>query len=312
MPGALITGVTGQDGWYLGELLVARGYRVAGIARRIGEVPHGVSLTPGDVRDEHVLRACLRDVRPDEVYHLAAESSVVKSWSDPDASEAAVLNGTRVLLDACRAEVPHARVVVASSSEVFAATDATPQNEATPLAPQSPYGRGKAKAVELVRSRRASGEHLSVAILYNHESPRRSTDFLSRKVTRGVAAIARGLATELTLGALDAQRDWGFAGDYVDALWRMTQQPSGSDYVIGSGVSRSVWDLCETAFAVVNLEARDFVRSDPAIVRAVDPGNLVADAAKAHRLLGWVPQTSFAAMIRDMVDADLARLSTQR
>ncbi len=312
MPAALITGVTGQDGWYLSELLVSRGYRVVGIARRIGEVPEGVTLTLGDVRDEQVLRDFLRDVRPDEVYHLAAESSVVRSWADPDAAEAAVLDGTRVLLDACRAEVPLARVVAASSSEVFATTDLTPQNEATPLAPQSPYGRGKAKALELVRSRRASGAHLSAAILYNHESPRRPPEFLSRKVTRGAAAISLGLATELTLGALDARRDWGFSGDYVDALWRMTQQPSGSDYVIGSGVSRRVWDLCETAFAAVNLEARDFVRSDPAIVRAVDPGNLVADSGKAHRVLGWMPKTSFAAMIRDMVVADLARLSSQR
>lgn len=310
MPTALVTGITGQDGWYLGDLLVARGYAVVGVARRESEVPQGVTLQLVDARDGDAMLGVLRAHQPDEVYHLAADSSVVKSWENAEAATQAVVEGTRVVLDACAKAAPSARLVVASSCEVFGGQVTSPQHEDLELRPVSPYGKGKALSLELIRERRRQGAHVSAAILYNHESPRRPPEFLSRKVTRGAALIAAGRETSLRLGSLEARRDWGFAGDYAQAMWRMSQQPEGDDFVIGTGVAHSVAELCAVAFAAVGLDYRHHVESDPAFVRAVDPVSLVANREKARRVLDWTPVTSFETMITAMVQADVARLSS--
>ncbi len=308
MPRAFITGLTGQDGWYLASLLVERGYEVSGVARHAGEVPSGVTLHHGDMAVAGVLDGLLTSAAPDEVYHLAEDSSVADSWARPQEVPAGIVNGARRLLDACAAHCPAARVVVASSAEVFSGTPA-PQREDTPLAPRSPYGRGKADALSLLRERRANtGAHLSAAILYNHESERRAPHFLSRKVSMGVAAIATGRSRELVLGNLDAARDWGYAPDYVEAMARMAQRPVGEDYVIGTGVLHTVRDLCAVAFGAAGLDPEPWVVSDPALFRPVDDGRLVADPGLAGAELGWRATTAFEVMITRMVEADLARL----
>jgi GDPmannose 4,6-dehydratase len=309
MPSALITGVTGQDGRYLADLLLTAGYQVIGCSRRTPDEPlgGGVEFHACDVRDADALADLVRRATPDEIYHLAADSSVQGSWADPEGAEHALVEGTRVLLDAARL-APNARIVLAGSSEIFAGARESPQRETTPVAPISPYGRGKAASRALAERQRRDGQHVSVAILYNHESPRRPPRFITRKVTIGVARIALGLDQELRLGNLDARRDWGFAGDYVDALWRMARADSPDDYVIGTGVSRSVRELCAVAFAAAGLDAGTRVVSDPTLVRAVDAASMVADPSRARERLGWAPRTAFETMIGDMVAADLARL----
>ena len=310
MSTALVTGITGQDGWYLSRLLLARGYRVVGVARHPPRetLPAAAEFAAADVGDQASITRLVARIRPDEVYHLAGESSVARSWDDPRAAAAAE-EGAGALLLAVRDEAPAARVLLASSSEVFGAASTSPQDERTPIRPVTPYGRGKAAVLAAGQTARVTwGLHASSAILYNHESPRRPPAFVSRKVTMAVAAIAAGRASEVRLGNLRAVRDWGFAGDHVDAMWRIVQAEAPDDYVIGTGVGRTVEELCATAFASVGLEWADHVVSDPALFRPVDPAVLVADAARARRELGWVPRTSFADMITAMVEADAARL----
>jgi GDPmannose 4,6-dehydratase len=308
---ALVTGVTGQDGRYLAELLLAKGYRVTGTARHAPAepLPPGIEVRLVDSRDVGAMSGLLSELQPAEVYHLAAESSVARSWDHPAGAERAAEAGAAGLLGAVEQRAPRARVVLAGSSEVFGAATESPQNEATPVRPATPYGRGKAAALAAGREARSRrGLHVGTAILYNHESPRRPPSFVSRKVTMAVAAIAGGRARELRLGNLESVRDWGFAGDYVEAMWEMLQADTPDDYVIGTGIARTVRELCETAFATVDLDYRDHVVSDAALFRPVDPAALVADASHARARLRWAPRTPFAEMIREMVDADVARL----
>jgi GDPmannose 4,6-dehydratase len=311
MPTALITGITGQDGRYLASQLRERGYRVIGLARRPSDDPMllGVEVLSADVRDRAALSTVLAQCTPDEIYHLAADSSVHRSWDEPELAEQGVLDGTASVIEGWRADAPLARLLVASSCEVFGGTSVSPQDEATPLVASSPYGRGKVRALELVRRiRQESDGHVSAAILYNHESPLRSPAFLSRRVSMAVAGIAAGSPDPLVLGSLTSRRDWGFAGDYTQAMWRMLQQPLGDDFVIGTGVTHSVEELCAVAFAAAGLDWRRHVVSDPARVRRVDSTHLVANPAAARDRLGWVATTSFEAMIGAMVAADIERL----
>ena len=304
---ALITGVTGQDGAYLAELLLARNYRVVGISRGAPAPPNTIARVDyrrGDVAVPGVIASLVGEVTPDEIYHLAGESRVARMWEDPAASIASVA-GVALLLDAVRTR-PSVRVLLASSSEVFGVPESVPQNESTPPAPLSPYGAAKAFAVFMGRAFRA--KHMlgvSSVILYNHESPRRPPTFVTRKVTRGVADIVAGRTTQLQLGNLDARRDWGFAGDYVDAMWRILQSDTPEDFVIGTGTAHSVREFCEVAFSAAGLDYRDHVVSDSALVRALDSQSLVADASRARERLGWSPTTTFEAMVRAMVSSDL-------
>ena len=307
---ALITGVTGQDGAYLAELLLNRGYRVTGISRGVpapGNAVARVDYRRGDVSTPGVSAALIAEIRPHEIYHLAGESSPARMWEDPGAA-AATVAAVSYLLDAVRTN-SNARVLLASSSEVFGLPDDAPQNESTPIAPLSPYGAAKAFALSMARAyRKRDGLGVSCAILYNHESPRRPPAFVTRKITRGVADIVAGRATKLSLGALDARRDWGFAGDYVDAMWRMVQSDTPpDDFVIGTGISHSVREFCEAAFGAAGLDYREHVVVDPALIRPIDAQTLVADPSKARERLGWSPTTGFESMVRAMVSADLER-----
>ena len=307
---ALITGVTGQDGAYLAELLLARGYRVVGVARGAPAPENavaGVDYRNGDVSEPGITAALVGEIRPDEIYHLAGESSPARMWQDPGTTAASVA-AVSYLLDAVLAN-PAVRVLLASSSEVFGLPDDAPQNESTPISPLSPYGAAKAFALSMARAyRKRDGLGISCAILYNHESPRRPPAFVTRKITRGVADIVAGRATKLSLGALDARRDWGFAGDYVDAMWRMVQRDTPpDDFVIGTGTSHSVGEFCEVAFGAAGLDYRDHVVVDPALLRPIDARTLVADPSKARERLGWSATTGFEAMVRAMVSADLER-----
>ncbi|MGQ0648734.1 MAG: GDP-mannose 4,6-dehydratase [Gemmatimonadaceae bacterium] len=307
---ALITGVTGQDGRYLSALLLDKGYRVVGIARRLPEepLPAEVDLRLVDVRDAEAMGRLVAGVGAAEVYHLAAESSVEQSWHDPAHAEHARA-AVEAVLGSVHRGVSSPRVVLACSSEVFGAPVGSPQNEQTSAAPLSPYGAGKAAVLAAGREARVRDHlHVSSAILYNHESPRRPPRFVTRKVTQAVAAIAAGRQREVRLGNLAAVRDWGFAGDYVEAMWRMLQSDTADDYVIGTGVARTVEELCGTAFETLHLDYRDYTVSDPALFRPIDPIALVADASLARARLGWVPRKPFAEMIREMVHADVARL----
>ncbi|MBL8982715.1 MAG: GDP-mannose 4,6-dehydratase [Gemmatimonadetes bacterium] len=308
MPTALITGVTGQDGWYLALQLIGEGWQVHGVARRAREVPPGTVLHMADVANATSFAELVAQVAPDVIFHLAADS-----WAGGADAAAAVVEAQRTamasVLTAWRTHAPASRVVVASSSEVFGRTTTSPQDASTPLDPATPYGHGKAVALELLRRKRAeTGGHLSAAILYNHESERRDPRFLGRKVSLGVAAIVAGRAAELHLGNLDAMRDWGYAPDHVDALVRMANAATPGDYVIGTGLTHSVLEFCEHAFAVAGLAARDYVRSDPHLVRAVDPATLVANVEPAARELGWRATTTFPEMVGRLVRADLARM----
>ncbi len=317
-PTALITGITGQDGSYLAELLLDKGYRVVGVVRRtshdsyerIGHLLDRVRIVPADLLDQHSLTSVVRDARPDEVYNLAAQSFVPTSWSQPVLTGEFTALGVTRLLEAVRLAYPEARFYQASSSEMFGKAVETPQRESTPFYPRSPYGVAKVYGHWITVNYRESYDLFAVSgILFNHESPRRGLEFVTRRVTHGVARIVRGLATRLTLGNLDARRDWGFAGDYVEAMWRMLQQPAPDDYVIGTGETHSVRQLCEIAFRHVGLDWRRYVAVDPALVRPADVDLLQADASKARRRLGWRPRMSFAELVQTMVDADLARLA---
>ena len=314
---ALITGITGQDGSYLAELLLEKGYEVVGVVRRtshdsyerIGHLLDRVRVVPADLLDQHSLTSVVRDVRPNEIYNLAAQSFVPTSWTQPVLTGEFTALGVTRLLEAVRLAHPSARFYQASSSEMFGKAVETPQRETTPFYPRSPYGVAKVYGHWITVNYRESYDLFAVSgILFNHESPRRGLEFVTRKVTHAVARIARGQARELRLGNLDARRDWGFAGDYVDAMWRMLQQDKPRDYVIGTGETHTVRELCEIAFGHAGLDWRKHVKVDPAFARPAEVDILQADASAARRDLDWRPQVGFAALVNMMVDADMERL----
>ena len=321
MPTALITGITGQDGSYLAEFLLDKGYKVVGIVRRSSTTPYErishlvdrVELVSADLLDQTSLTDVVGDFQPDEIYNLAAQSFVQTSWTQPVLTgEFTALGVTRVL-EAMKKTAPNARFYQASSSEMFGKVHESPQRESTPFYPRSPYGVAKVYGHWItVNYRESYGMYVASGILFNHESPRRGLEFVTRKVTDGVARIKLGLARELRLGNLEARRDWGFAGDYVRAMWLMLQRPTPDDYVVGTGRTWSVRQLCEVAFGCVGLDYRDFVVQDERYFRPAEVDLLVADAAKARDTLGWSPEIAFEQLIGMMVDADLARHSAKR
>src|SRR5438874_4756297 len=315
---AVITGVTGQDGSYLAELLLEKGYEVIGVVRRtshdsyerIGHLLDRVHIVAADLLDQHSLTTVIRDAKPDEVYNLAAQSFVPTSWNQPVLTGEFTALGVTRLLEAIRLAHPEARFYQASSSEMFGKAVETPQRESTPFYPRSPYGVAKVYGHWITVDYRDSYSLYAVSgILFNHESPRRGLEFVTRKVTDAVARMKLGKANELRLGNLDSGRDWGFAGDYVDAMWRMLQQPKPGDYVVGTGTMHTVRDLCAAAFAHAGLEWQQYVKIDPQFVRPAEVDVLRADPSKARRELQWAPGTSFAELVRMMVDADLERLA---
>jgi GDPmannose 4,6-dehydratase len=321
MPKALITGVTGQDGSYLAELLLGKGYEVFGVVRRtshhsyerIEHLLDRITIVPADLLDQHSLTVALQETRPDEVYNLAAQSYVPTSWSQPVLTGEFTALGVTRILEAIRLVHPSARFYQASSSEMFGKVAETPQRETTQFYPRSPYGVAKVYGHWItVNYRESYGLYAVSGILFNHESPRRGIEFVTRKVSEGVARIKLGLATELRLGNLDARRDWGFAGDYADAMWRMLQRPEPRDYVIGTGIAHSVRDLVEIAFTHVGLDWRRHVVQDPRFMRPAEVDVLLADAGRARAELGWVPRMSFETLVRLMVDEDLRRLAGRR
>ena len=315
---ALITGVTGQDGSYLAELLLDRGYEVVGVVRRtshdsyerIGHLLDRLHIVAADLLDQHSLTSVVRDAKPDEVYNLAAQSFVPTSWNQPVLTAEFTAVGVTRVLEAIRAVDPHIRFYQASSSEIFGDPTDVPQTEDTPLAPVTPYGVAKAYAHFSARSyRHRYGLYACSGILYNHESPRRPLRFLPRKVANGAAAISLGLERDLVLGDLDARRDWGYAGDYVRAMWLMLQQDKPDDYVIASGTSHSVRELVQCAFAYVGLDWQEYVRVDPELQRGpAELHRLVGDASRARGRLGWQPEVDFTNLVHLLVDTDLARL----
>jgi GDPmannose 4,6-dehydratase len=316
MPTALISGITGQDGSYLAEFLLDKGYRVFGIVRRSSTTPYEriahlidrVQLVSADLLDQTSLTDVVSDTKPDEIYNLAAQSFVQTSWSQPVLTGEFTALGVTRMLEAVKKAAPKARFYQASSSEMFGKVVESPQKETTPFYPRSPYGVAKVYGHWITVNYRESFQLYAVSgILFNHESPRRGLEFVTRKVTDGAVRIKLGLATELRLGNLDSRRDWGYAGDYVDAMWRMLQQDAPDDYVIGTGKTWSVRQLCETAFTCVGLDYRDYVKQDERFFRPAEVDLLVADAGKARRHLGWAPKVGFEALIEMMVRADMDR-----
>jgi GDPmannose 4,6-dehydratase len=321
MPKALITGVTGQDGSYLAELLLEKGYEVVGVVRRtshhsyerIEHLLDRIEVVAADLLDQHSLTVVLQEARPDEVYNLAAQSYVPTSWTQPVLTGEFTALGVTRILEAIRLAHPAARFYQASSSEMFGKVSQTPQREDTPFYPRSPYGVAKVYGHWItVNYRESYGLYAVSGILFNHESPRRGIEFVTRKVSDGVARIKLGLASELRLGNLDARRDWGFAGDYVEAMWRMLQREGPQDYVVGTGEGHSVRELVEVAFAHVGLDWRKHVVSDPKHYRPAEVDILIADPSKATRELGWTPRIGFRELVTMMVDADLDRLGKRR
>jgi GDPmannose 4,6-dehydratase len=307
---ALITGITGQDGSYLAELLLEKGYEVHGLARRSTADTPGITFHQGDLLDDHSLVDAVRASRPDEVYNLAAMSDVAASWSQPALTAEFGAVGVTRMLEALRDVCPQARFYQASSSEMFGKVREVPQTEATPFYPRSPYGVAKAYGHHItVNYRETYGLHASSGILFNHESERRGVEYVTRPITWHAAAISLGLADELRLGNLDARRDWGYAKDYVEAMWLMLQQEDADDYVIATGVTHTVRECAELAFERVGLRAADHIVVDESLKRPAEVEALVGDASKARRVLGWEPRTSFEELIALMVDADLALLS---
>lgn len=314
MTTALITGITGQDGSYLAEFLLSKGYKVYGLTRRssnpvtdrISHILDQVELVPGDLLDESSLFDAVADTKPDEVYNLAAQSFVKTSWNQPVLTAEFTAVGVIKVLEAVRRVHPKARVYQASSSEMFGKVQAVPQNESTPFYPRSPYGIAKLYGHWItVNYRESYGMHASSGILFNHESPRRGIEFVTRKITYHVALIKHGLADELRLGNLDAQRDWGFAGDFIEAMWLMLQQDNPGDYVIATGETHSVRDFAEKAFSHVDLDYRDFVKIDKRFYRPAEVDHLIGDCSKAKRALNWSPKVDFKELVGMMVDADI-------
>jgi GDPmannose 4,6-dehydratase len=318
MPKALITGVTGQDGSYLAEFLLDKGYDVVGMVRRtshdsyerIEHLLDRIEVVAADLLDQHSLTVVLQETRPNEVYNLAAQSFVPTSWTQPVLTGEFTALGVTRILEAIRLANPKARFYQASSSEMFGKAAETPQRETTSFYPRSPYGVAKVYGHWITVNYRESYDLFAVSgILFNHESPRRGIEFVTRKVTDGVARIKLGLAKDLRLGNLDARRDWGFAGDYVEAMWLMLQQPEARDYVVGTGETHSVRELVELAFGHVGLDYRQYVVSDPRFHRPAEVDLLLADPTKAREELGWKPKVTFPELVAMMVDADMTRLS---
>jgi len=315
---AIITGITGQDGSYLAELLLEKGYEVTGVVRRasspnFGRIEHlvnRISLRPSDLLDQLSLIRLIDDVRPHELYNLAAMSFVPASWDQPILTGEFNAMGVTRVLEAIRQVDPTVRVYQASSSEMYGRVREVPQTEMTPFYPRSPYGVSKVFGHYItVNYRESYGMFAVSGILFNHESPRRGLEFVTRKVTDAVARIKLGLTDHVALGNLDARRDWGFAGDYVRAMWLMLQQEQADDYVIATGVTHSVRELVELAFAHVGLDWRSYVRVDPALLRPAEVDLLIGDPGKAKRVLGWEPSVTFERLVAAMVDADLERLA---
>jgi len=321
MPRALITGITGQDGSYLAELLLDRGYEVWGVVRRastesyerIEHLRDRLRFAQADLLDQPSLTAALQEAEPDEVYNLAAQSFVPTSWTQPVLTAEFTAVGVTRLLEAIRQVDPTIRFYQASSSEMFGRVLETPQRETTPFYPRSPYGVAKVYGHYITVNYRESYDLFACSgILFNHESPRRGLEFVTRKVTDGVARIKLGMADHITLGNLDARRDWGFAGDYVEAMWRMLQQERAEDYVVATGVTNTVGRLVELAFERAGLDRDEHVRTDPALIRPAEVDLLVGDPSKARERLGWEPAVDFEGLVRMMVDADLKRLGGGR
>jgi GDPmannose 4,6-dehydratase len=318
MPTALITGITGQDGSYLAEFLLSKGYQVIGMVRRsstvtferIEHIQDKVTIVQGDLHDQSSLTDILTEYQPEEVYNLAAQSFVPTSWSQPVLTGEATGLGVTRMLEAVRHANPKIRFYQASSSEMFGKVQEVPQRESTPFYPRSPYGVAKTYGHWITVNYRESYNLFSVSgILFNHESPRRGIEFVTRKVSYGVAQIKMGRAKDLHLGNLEARRDWGFAGDYVRAMWLMLQQDHPEDYVVGMGATHKVRELCEVAFSYAGLDYHDYVVEDPKFKRPAEVDLLISDPSKAQRKLGWKAEVSFTELVKMMVDADMKRLS---
>ncbi len=317
---ALVTGVTGQDGSYLAEFLLQKGYHVVGMVRRsstenftrIEHIQDDITLVSGDLLDQGSLISLLREYRPAEVYNLAAQSFVPASWQQPVFTGEVTALGVTRMLEAIRAVDPTIRFYQASSSEMFGKVQEVPQTERTPFYPRSPYGVAKVYGHWITVNYRESFNLFACSgILFNHESPRRGLEFVTRKVTHHVAKIKLGMTDHVSLGNLDSQRDWGYAGDYVRAMWLMLQQDTPDDYVVGTGETHSVQELCEVAFARAGLDWRKHVRQDPRFMRPAEVDLLISDPSKAKAKLGWEPEVSFKQLIEMMVDADIALLQHQ-
>lgn len=318
---ALITGVTGQDGSYLSELLLEKGYEVYGMLRnirreshqRLTDVAAKIKFVEADLTDQSSLDRVMQQVRPDEIYNLAGQTFVPVSWSQPLLTMEITGMGALRILEAMRRHAPKTKFLQASSSEIFGRADGALQTEDTPMQPGNPYGIAKLFAHHVtVNYRESYGMFACSCISFNHESPRRGVEFVTRKVSQQVARIKLGLADKLKMGNLEGRRDWGFAGDYVRAMWMMLQQPQPDDFVIATGVTHSVKELLEIAFSYVDLDWSKYVEVDPALVRPAEPDPLCGDAAKAQRVLGWKPQVSFKKLVEMMVESDLSLLSRSR
>jgi len=321
MPTALITGITGQDGSYLAELLLSKGYRVIGVARRSSTVTYeriehlldDITVVQGDLHDQGSLLSLLEEYQPTEVYNLAAQSFVPTSWNQPALTGDITALGVTRILESIRYVNPKIRFYQASSSEMFGKVLEVPQHEATPFYPRSPYGVAKVYGHWITVNYRESFDMFAVSgILFNHESPRRGMEFVTRKIADGVARIKHGLAKELRLGNLESQRDWGFAGDYVDAMWRMMQQDKPDNFVIGMGETHSVREFCEIAFGHVGLDYNDHVVQDEKFYRPAEVDLLISDPSKARSVLGWEPAVTFKELVIMMVNADVERLNHKK
>ena len=317
MPTALITGITGQDGSYLAELLLKKGYRVVGVARRSSTVTYerinhlldNITVVQGDLHDQGSLLSLLEEYEPIEVYNLAAQSFVPTSWGQPALTGDITALGVTRILEAIRFVNPKIRFYQASSSEMFGKVTEVPQRETTPFYPRSPYGVAKVYGHWITVNYRESFDMFATSgILFNHESPRRGLEFVTRKISDGAARIKLGMAKELRLGNLEAQRDWGFAGDYVDAMWRMLQQDTPDSYVIGMGETHSVREFCQIAFGHLGLDYKEFVIQDERFYRPAEVDLLISDPSKARSVLGWEPAVTFRELVTMMVDGDMARL----
>ena len=320
MPTALITGITGQDGSYLADFLLTKGYQVVGMVRRsstvtferIHHIQDDITIIQGDLHDQSSLVDVMEVYQPDEVYNLAAQSFVPTSWNQPVLTGEVTALGVTRILEAIRLSNPKARFYQASSSEMFGKVREVPQRETTPFYPRSPYGVAKVYGHWITVNYRESYDLYAVSgILFNHESPRRGLEFVTRKITYSAARIKLGLAKELRLGNLEARRDWGYAGDYVEGMWLMLQQSEPADYVLGTGVTHSVREFCEAAFSYLGLDYSDYVIQDSRFYRPAEVDLLVADPSKACQGMGWQPRVSFEELVRLMVDADLKRISRE-
>jgi len=320
LPTALITGITGQDGSYLADFLLSKKYTVVGMVRRsstvtferIQHIQDDITIIQGDLHDQSSLVDVMEQYQPEEVYNLAAQSFVPTSWNQPVLTGEVTALGVTRILEAIRLANPKGRFYQASSSEMFGKVREVPQSETTPFYPRSPYGVAKVYGHWITVNYRESYNLYAVSgILFNHESPRRGQEFVTRKITYGAARIKLGLSKELRLGNLEARRDWGFAGDYVEGMWLMLQQEQPEDYVLGTGVTHSVKEFCEAAFGYLGLDYRDYVVQDPRFYRPAEVDLLVADPCKANEQLGWRPRVSFEELVRMMVDVDLKRISRE-